>query len=277
MALCWPLQMPPTSKAVLIALADQANDQGSCWPSIAGIAERTCFGRTAVIAALQWLEDRALISAEKQHGRNNRYQIDLSALAQPVRETDQSAKRTSPADGLTSPRDGLPPVREADQPVRQADPNHQEPSLEPSITEEPPAEADAPKSPVVRQMTVEQLVAEGLREETAIEFLAHRKTKKARLTPLAWKGIVKQAGIAGFTVEAACVKAIERNWQSFDASFVADDKKRDQPYESGYSKSMRMRVAEISPTLAAKAPSKPYNPEFEVIDVDSQPATRLLG
>ena len=37
---CWPLQMPPTPKAVLISLADNASDEGECWPSIPTICER---------------------------------------------------------------------------------------------------------------------------------------------------------------------------------------------------------------------------------------------
>lgn len=40
MGLCWPLQMPPTAKGVLMSLADQSNDQGSCWPSLQWIAHQ---------------------------------------------------------------------------------------------------------------------------------------------------------------------------------------------------------------------------------------------
>lgn len=34
MSQCWPLQgLSVTQKAVLISLADQANDDGVCWPA----------------------------------------------------------------------------------------------------------------------------------------------------------------------------------------------------------------------------------------------------
>jgi hypothetical protein len=117
MAACWPLQMPPTPKAVLIALADNATDHGACWPSIATISARTCFGKTAVIEAIQWLEAHGFLTADRSNGRHTRYQIiptlDLFD-PKPVRKANRSAKRTSPGDV---------PVRLAEKPVREADTN----------------------------------------------------------------------------------------------------------------------------------------------------------
>jgi len=145
MSRCWPLQMPPSPKAVLISLADNANDHGYCWPSITTICERTCLGKTAVIEAIKWLEQAGYLIAEKGAGRNNRYTItvdnaDLFPQRAPVREANQSGRRTSPGNEPV-------PVREADQsgirsspaggpnpsasrtgPVRLADPNRKEPS-----------------------------------------------------------------------------------------------------------------------------------------------------
>jgi len=43
MSQCWPLQgLSVTQKAVLISLADQANDDGVCWPAVGTIATRCC-------------------------------------------------------------------------------------------------------------------------------------------------------------------------------------------------------------------------------------------
>jgi len=125
MSACWPLQIPPTPKAVLISLADNANDHGVCWPSISTICARTCFGKTAVIEAIQWLESAGFLVADRENGRHTKYQIipagrDLFS-PQPVREANRSAKRTGSADGpdLSASRK---------KPVRQADTNRQEPS-----------------------------------------------------------------------------------------------------------------------------------------------------
>lgn len=105
MAGCWPLQMPPTPKAVLISLADQANDQGVCWPAISTICERTCFGKTAVIDAIKWLEEHGLIAADRSNGRHTSYQVIPNGKAPGLFPPHQSGRRTGAAGG---------PVREAD-------------------------------------------------------------------------------------------------------------------------------------------------------------------
>lgn len=127
MAKCWSLQMPPTAKAVLVSLADNANDHGECWPSIPTICERTCFGKTAVIAAIQWLEDHGAVQADRSNGRHTRYCVTPELF-------DPSASRTGTADKpvrqaiQTRPPRGVDPSASRTGPVRQADSNRQEPS-----------------------------------------------------------------------------------------------------------------------------------------------------
>ncbi|WEJ19307.1 helix-turn-helix domain-containing protein [Pseudomonas sp. SD17-1] len=76
MSLCWPLQgMSPAQKAVLISLADNANDEGACWPSVARIAERTCLSERAVRNALRWLEQVEVLAAHQRTGRSTWYTV----------------------------------------------------------------------------------------------------------------------------------------------------------------------------------------------------------
>jgi hypothetical protein len=76
MSLCWPLQgMSPAQKAVLISLADNANDEGVCWPSVARIAERTCLSERAVRNALRWLEQVEVLAAHQRTGRSTWYTV----------------------------------------------------------------------------------------------------------------------------------------------------------------------------------------------------------
>lgn len=128
MAQCWPLQVPPVAKAVLMSLADNANDHGSCWPSISKICERTCYGRTAVIDAIKVLEGLGLLEADRSNGRHTRYVIHPKALTPGL--FDQSAKRTGSPRGPvrkaadTSPPGGLDQSATRTLTVK----NHQEPS-----------------------------------------------------------------------------------------------------------------------------------------------------
>lgn len=78
--LCRQLQMTPAQKCVLMALADRADENGVGWPSIPWLCEWTCFGRTAVIEALKWLEAEGLVQISKVAGRNNLCAIDLERI-----------------------------------------------------------------------------------------------------------------------------------------------------------------------------------------------------
>ncbi|OTJ83071.1 hypothetical protein CAZ01_06460 [Pseudomonas aeruginosa] len=76
MTQCWPLQgMSAPQKAVLISLADNSNDDGVCWPSVAKIAERTCLSERAVRNALRWLEDAKILISHQRNGRSTWYTV----------------------------------------------------------------------------------------------------------------------------------------------------------------------------------------------------------
>ena len=63
----------------------------------------------------------------------------------------------------------------------------------------------------------------GVSDSVWQEFIAHRKSKKARVTQLVIDGIDKEAKIAGWSLEDALKETIVRNWQSFKADWVKDE------------------------------------------------------
>jgi hypothetical protein len=63
----------PTQKFVLLALADRADEQNRCWPSIARLEADTCFDRKAILRALKSLEEKGLLIAKKENGKSNVY------------------------------------------------------------------------------------------------------------------------------------------------------------------------------------------------------------
>lgn len=150
MARCWPLTMPPVSKAVLISLADNANDAGFCWPSIETICERTCYGRTAVIDAIKWLEENGHLSADRSNGRKTTY--TLHPVDSTRKLTKQSAKRTGTPDGPVRQTDSTSPPRGLNQSARRTltVKNHQEPSsFAPSDENSPDAESAVERLPLI--------------------------------------------------------------------------------------------------------------------------------
>jgi len=188
MGQCWPLQMPPTQKSVLISLADNANDQGHCWPSLTTIAERTCFGRTAVIEAIKWLEAHGALRADRSDRYRTSYVVTPTQYKAPelVRQTNQSGKRTSsPNDELVRLADDE--VREPDDEVRQTDTNRKEPSRTVS------------KATVSRRASAPSCPP-GVSEQTWADWLALRRAKKAPVTETVLREAAREAGKAGLSL-----------------------------------------------------------------------------
>ncbi|WP_121274425.1 helix-turn-helix domain-containing protein [Pseudomonas aeruginosa] len=105
MSACWPLQgMSPAQKAVLISLADQANDQGVCWPAVDSIATRCCLSKRAVQQAIKWLRSAGIVSVEERQGRSTMYSVTPAAYAPP------QEMHPPPADA--APRTVIEPTRE---------------------------------------------------------------------------------------------------------------------------------------------------------------------
>ncbi|PTZ59798.1 helix-turn-helix domain-containing protein [Pseudomonas aeruginosa] len=116
MSACWPLQgMSPAQKAVLISLADQANDQGVCWPAVDSIAMRCCLSKRAVQQAIKWLRGAGIVSVEERQGRSTMYSVTPAAYAPPQhmhprRKCTPAAYAPTPADA--APRTVIEPTRE---------------------------------------------------------------------------------------------------------------------------------------------------------------------
>jgi len=121
MTACWPLQgMSPAQKAVLISLADNANDDGVCWPSVATIGARTCLSERAVRNALRWLEEASLLQSHQRFGRSTWYTITPAAYAPgticpPAPDAPRTVKEPSiepSPDGERVPRSPSCPVQD---------------------------------------------------------------------------------------------------------------------------------------------------------------------
>ena len=94
-----------TAKAVLVALSNQADQDGKCWPSIDYIAERTEFARRTIIGKLQWLEERGYLKREQRIGgegggaKSTLYYLAIS---------EGAPAALSPSEGARSAREGAP-------------------------------------------------------------------------------------------------------------------------------------------------------------------------
>jgi DNA-binding transcriptional regulator YhcF (GntR family) len=204
MALCWPLQLPPTAKAVLISMADFANEAGECWPSVSTIAERTCLVPRSVIRAIKELESFGVVRAARSNGRHTSYLITPDQYAKPVTESHQCQEVTSDTESSTSDFESPDPCHKVTAPLTQSHTNHQEPSR----TIKEPSEVDE--------------LLKDIDPELLRDFRSLRSRQKAPITVTAIKGFIREAGIAGYTLEQAIRASTENSWRGFKALYVAD-------------------------------------------------------
>lgn len=57
----WEQKLPPSSKLILMSLADAADDTGECWPRVRIIAEKCCTSERTVQRVLKEFEQSGVL------------------------------------------------------------------------------------------------------------------------------------------------------------------------------------------------------------------------
>lgn len=126
----WKLRgIPATTKFIIIKIADNANDQGFCWPSVPKIAEECEVGERTVQGAIIWGEKHGLIKRDMRSGKSTIYYITPADYAPP--------QDMRPADYDNTPAVSAPPppqiMHQPPQITASHIENRKEPQFEPSI------------------------------------------------------------------------------------------------------------------------------------------------
>lgn len=78
-----------TQKLVLFALANRANAEGECWPSVPGVAADCCISERAARNALRELEAAGLVSTSAGGGRHRNSLYRLAIAENPARGSEK--------------------------------------------------------------------------------------------------------------------------------------------------------------------------------------------
>ncbi len=79
----WGMDIPSTAKMVLLSLADQAKDNGVCWPSQPQIAKRCSLTERAVRSQLLWLEGVGYLHRTVKAGVGTTFVLTLPETEEP--------------------------------------------------------------------------------------------------------------------------------------------------------------------------------------------------
>jgi hypothetical protein len=98
-----------TQKLVLLALADWANDEGLCWPSIDRVALKASLTSRGVQKTIRALEEMQFLRKEEIKGRVNKYWVSLptndvhprTTFTPPVSQVHPSPEPRSPNTSIT--------------------------------------------------------------------------------------------------------------------------------------------------------------------------------
>lgn len=164
----------PLRKMVLMKLADQANDEGKCWPSYESIAHACEISRRSVINHIKWLEENNYLRIEKRYNDEakknytNVYHLTIVSGA-------NNSLPPSAGDSLGSAGDSLGVVQELHHPSAGAAP---EPIIEP-INIEPINESIVENKKKKKSETKKTATAKKKpkRDFEQFEFSDNQKTK----------------------------------------------------------------------------------------------------
>jgi hypothetical protein len=134
-------ELGPTSKLIMLALADHADDEGHCYPSIKRLCERTSLSERAVQGNIRDLQARGYLSVSMNAGRRG-------ANIYIVRATPAvDAPRTIITPAGNAPPQEMHPAGDAPPPPQEMHPSPAGDAPEPSRTTiEPPIDGEAAKA-----------------------------------------------------------------------------------------------------------------------------------
>jgi len=120
--------MAPTDKLVLLALADCANDEGHCWPSIATIARKSGVSERSVQRAIRHAEMVKLIKRDEVIGRGCNYRFLPRQAVTP--DNVSPATNETPTPDTVSPKPSGTTIPKKDKPSLGKRPRKQAPEVE---------------------------------------------------------------------------------------------------------------------------------------------------
>jgi len=192
--------IPATEKMVLLSLADHADDEGNCYPSIARLVERTGLKERAVQNAISRLKEGGFLTVEMNAGR---------------RGTNLYIVHPTPAPN--APPHEMHPARDAPHPRTKCTPTPARGAPEPSVTINEPSEIHKARD------AVRSVLEECASPAAVTSFIAYRRKQKGKaLSPTAATRQAKQLKIItdrGGCPDDALGMAEERGWVSVQADW----------------------------------------------------------
>ena len=195
----------PARKLVLLKLADNANDDGICFPSYQYIADKCEMTRRSAISHIEYLIKMGLVSKKERKNKDgsisNLYFLHLEQGSENFALGGENISLGSENFALGGSENISPRTSHSLEPVNE------------------------PKKTTQKSESEILLEQFGITGQLAKDFIAHRKTKRGAISETQLSRLQKQADKAGISICEVVEICIERNWQGFNASWDWRDEK----------------------------------------------------
>ena len=195
----------PARKIVLLKLADNANDDGICFPSYQYIADKCEMTRRSAISHIEYLIKMGLVSKKERKNKDgsisNLYFLHLEQGSENFALGGENISLGSENFALGGSENISPRTSHSLEPVNE------------------------PKKTTQKSESEILLERFGITGQLAKDFIAHRKTKRGAISETQLSRLQKQADKAGISICEVVEICIERNWQGFNASWDWRDEK----------------------------------------------------
>lgn len=194
----------PARKLVLLKLADNANDDGICFPSYQYIADKCEMTRRSAINHIEYLIKMGLVSKKERKNKDgsisNLYFLHLEQGSENFALGSENISLGSENFALGGSENISPRTSHSLEPVNE------------------------PKKTTQKSESEMLLERFGISGQLAKDFITHRKAKKAPITETAMNGFLREANKVRLSVAESVAISIERNWQGFKATWYLKDK-----------------------------------------------------
>lgn len=97
MSAAWLADLPATEKLVLLALADNANDEGHCWPAVSTIMRKCGHGERTVRRSIKALIDKGHLKQNHRSGTSAVYTVNPCQSGTPATVAPLPDRQDTPA------------------------------------------------------------------------------------------------------------------------------------------------------------------------------------
>lgn len=195
MTAVWAINLPSSHKIVLLALADNANDEGECFPSVSTLIKKCGLCERSIQRLITELESSGHVRRKIRSGRSTLYHITPA--------TDAPPQYVHPAIRAPSPATDAPPPPQS---------TTLTPAIRAPITSKKPSREPSPNRQYSEQLA-QALAFPGLDQEAFQIWIEHRKEIRKPIKPGALVTNAEALAALGEQQMAEVKRAKAGGWQ----------------------------------------------------------------